>query len=82
MRAMVTGSTGLLGNNLVPFSMPTTRCRLWRDPSRKRDESLVTLQSNRGWRHSKPSRFAYDLKGIDIIFHTAAYSDIAPATTI
>ena len=44
MRALVTGSTGLLGNNLVPFSMPATRCGLWRDPKRKRDESLLTLQ--------------------------------------
>jgi hypothetical protein len=45
MRALVTGSTGLLGNNLfVRFSMPATRCGLWRDRRRKRDESLVTLE--------------------------------------
>jgi hypothetical protein len=56
MRAMVTGSTGLLETFWFP-----SRCRPrdvgFGEIHGKRDESLMKLQSNSAWRHSKGSRF-------------------------
>src|SRR5258708_24885470 len=75
MRALVTGSTGLLGNNLVRTLIDAGH-EVWalaRSKEKAQREvgdtaARVVLGDIRN-----VANFAYELRGIDVIFHTAAY---------
>ncbi len=75
MRAFVTGSTGLLGNNLVRILLNAGH-EVWalaRSKEKAQRElgdtaARVVLGDIRN-----VANFAYELRGIDAIFHTAAY---------
>ena len=75
MRALVTGSRGLLGNNLVRTLIDTGH-EVWAlaRSKEKAERELggtgvrIVLGDIRN-----VADFAYDLRGIDVIFHTAAY---------
>jgi len=75
MRALVTGSTGLLGNNLVRTLIDAGH-EVWalaRSKEKAQRElgdtaARVVLGDIRN-----VANFAYDLRAIDVIFHTAAY---------
>jgi len=75
MRAFVTGSTGPLGNNLVRILLQACH-EVWalaRSKEKAQRElgdtaARIVIGNIRNVRG-----FAYDLKGIDVVFHTAAY---------
>ena len=75
MRALVTGSTGLLGNNLVRTLIDAGH-EVWA-LARSREKAQRELGDTAarvvlGDIRNVPN-FAYELRGIDVIFHTAAY---------
>jgi dihydroflavonol-4-reductase len=75
MRAFVTGSTGLLGNNLVRTLLQAGH-EVWalaRSKEKARRELGDTAARMVVGDIRNIAEFAYDLKGIDVIFHTAAY---------
>ena len=75
MRAFVTGSTGLLGNNLVRTLLDAGH-EVWalaRSKEKAQRELGDTAVQVVVGDIRNVANFAYDLRGIDIIFHTAAY---------
>lgn len=75
MRALVTGSTGLLGNNLVR-TLPDAGHEVWalaRSKEKARRELGGAAVQVVVGDIRNVADFAYDLRGIDVIFHTAAY---------
>jgi len=75
MRAFVTGSTGLLGNSLVRTLLQAGH-EVWslaRSTERARRELGDTAARIVVGDVRNVAEFAYDLKGVDIVFHTAAY---------
>lgn len=75
MRAFVTGSTGLLGNNLVR-TLLDAGYEVWALARSKvkaqRELGHTAARVVLGDIRNVPN-FAYELRGIDVIFHTAAY---------
>lgn len=75
MRAFVAGSMGLLGNNLVRTLLDAGH-EVWALARSKekaqRELGHTAVQVVVGDIRHVPN-FAYDLRGIDVIFHTAAY---------
>src|SRR5258708_22846109 len=83
MRALVTGSTGLLGNNLVRTLIDAGH-EVWAlARSKEKAQREVGDTAARGVLGDirNVANFAYELRGIDVIFHTAAYfrEDYNPA---
>jgi len=75
MRAFVTGSTGLLGNSLVHTLLKAGH-EVWalaRSQEKARRELGDTGVRIVVGDVRNVAEFAYDLKGVDVIFHTAAY---------
>jgi len=75
MRTFVTGSTGLLGNNLVRILLQAGH-EVWalaRSKEKARRELGDTAARIVVGNIRNVPEFAYDLKGIDVVFHTAAY---------
>jgi dihydroflavonol-4-reductase len=75
MRAFVTGSTGLLGNNLVRTLLRAGH-EVWalaRSEEKARRELGDTAARIVAGDVRNVAEFAYCLKGIDVVFHTAAY---------
>jgi dihydroflavonol-4-reductase len=75
MRAFVTGSTGLLGNNLVRTLLQAGH-EVWalaRSEEKARRELGDTATRIVVGDVRNVAGFAYELKGVDILFHTAAY---------
>ena len=75
MRAFVTGSTGLLGNNLVR-TLLQAGYEVWalaRSKEKARRELGDTAARIVVGDVRNVAEFAYDLRGADVIFHTAAY---------
>jgi dihydroflavonol-4-reductase len=75
MRAFVTGSTGLLGNNLVRILLQAGH-EVWalaRSKEKARRELGDTAARQVIGDARNVADFAYDLRGVDVIFHTAAY---------
>jgi len=75
MRALVTGSTGLLGNNLVRTLLDAGH-EVWalaRSKEKAQRELGDTVARVVLGDIRNVANFAYDLRGIDVIFHTAAY---------
>lgn len=75
MRAFVTGSTGLLGSNLVR-TLINSGHEVWalaRSKEKARRELGDTAVHVVLGDIRNVADFAYDLRGIDVIFHTAAY---------
>ena len=75
MRAVVTGSTGLLGNNLVRTLLQAgygvwALARSKEKAGRELGDTAARIVE--GDVRNVPE-FAYDLRGADVIFHTAAY---------
>jgi len=76
MRAFVTGSTGLLGNNLVRTLLQAGH-EVWalaRCKEKARRELGDTTARIIVGDVRNVAEFAYDLRGTDVLFHTAAYS--------
>jgi dihydroflavonol-4-reductase len=75
MRAFVTGSTGLLGNNLVRTLLEAGHevIALARSASKGRRELGDTPARIVIGDMADVARFADALKGVDVVFHTAAY---------
>ncbi len=76
MRAFVTGSTGLLGNNLVRTLLQAGH-EVWslaRSTERARRELGDTAARIVVGDVRNVAEFAYDLKGVDIVFHTGCKS--------
>jgi len=75
MRAFVTGSTGLLGNNLVRSLLQAGHevLALARSKDKARRELGDTTARIIIGDVRNLADFAYDLKGVDVLFHTAAY---------
>ena len=75
MRAFVTGSTGLLGNNLVRI-LHQAGHEVWA-LARSKEKAQQTLGDMAArivvGDIRKVAEFAPCLKGIDVLFHTAAY---------
>jgi len=74
MRTFVTGSTGLLGNNLVRILLQAGH-EVWalaRSKEKARRELGDTSARIVVGNIRNVPEFAYDLKGIDVVFHTAA----------
>jgi dihydroflavonol-4-reductase len=75
MRAFVTGSTGLLGNNLVRTLLQAGH-EVWalaRSKEKARRELGDTTARIIVGDVRNVAEFAYDLRGTDVLFHTAAY---------
>jgi dihydroflavonol-4-reductase len=75
VRTFVTGSTGLLGNNLVRTLLQAGH-EVWalaRSKEKARRELGDTAARIVVGDIRNIAEFAYDLEGIDVIFHTAAY---------
>ena len=75
MRALVTGSTGLLGNNLVRTLIDAGH-EVWalaRSKEKAQRELSDTAARVVLGDIRNVANFAYELRGIDVIFHTAAY---------
>jgi dihydroflavonol-4-reductase len=75
MRALVTGSTGLLGNNLVRILLRAGH-QVWalaRSMGKARRELGDTAARIIVGDVRNVADFAYDLRGVDVVFHTAAY---------
>src|SRR5438876_11940024 len=75
MRAFVTGSTGLLGNNLARLLLRAGH-EVWalaRSEEKARRELGDTAARIVVGDVRKVDEFAYDLKGVEEVFHTAAY---------
>jgi dihydroflavonol-4-reductase len=75
MRAFVTGSTGLLGNNLVR-TLLQGGYEVWalaRSKEKARRELGDTAARIIVGDVRNVAEFAYDLRGTDVVFHTAAY---------
>lgn len=75
MRAFVTGSTGLLGNNLVRTLLGAGH-EVWalaRSTEKARRELGDTAARIIAGDVRNVAEFAYELRGIDVVFHTAAY---------
>ena len=75
MRALVTGSTGLLGNNLVRTLIEAGH-EVWalaRSKEKAQRELSDTAARVVLGDIRNVANFAYELRGIDVIFHTAAY---------
>ena len=75
MRAFVTGSTGLLGNNLVRTLLQAGH-EVWalaRSKEKARRELGDTAARIVVGDVRNVAEFAYDLRGADVLFHTAAY---------
>ena len=75
MRAFVTGSTGLLGNNLVRTLLHAGHdvWALARSKEKARRELGDTAARIIVGDVRNVAQFAYDLRGADVLFHTAAY---------
>src|SRR5258708_4945254 len=75
MRAFVTGSTGLLGNNLVRTLLRAGYevLALARSKEKARRELGDTKARIVVGDVRNVAEFAYELRGADVIFHTAAY---------
>ena len=75
MRALVTGSTGLLGNNLVRTLIDAGH-EVWA-LARSKEKAQLELSDTAArvvlGDIRNVAKFAYELRGIDVIFHTAAY---------
>src|SRR4030088_373226 len=75
MRAFVTGSTGLLGNNLVRI-LHQAGHEVWalaRSKEKARRELGDTAAHIVVGDVRNVAEFANDLRGVDVVFHTAAY---------
>jgi dihydroflavonol-4-reductase len=75
MRAFVTGSTGLLGNNLVRTLLQAGH-EVWalaRSKEKAQRELGDTAARIIVGDVRNVAEFAYDLRGADVLFHTAAY---------
>jgi len=75
MRAFVTGSTGLLGNNLVRTLLQAGH-EVWalaRSKEKARRELGDTTARIIVGDVRNVAEFAYDLRGTNVLFHTAAY---------
>jgi len=75
MRAFVTGSTGLLGNNLVRTLLQAGHevwalARSKEKAQRELGDTAVRIVLGDV---RNVAEFAYDLKGVEVVFHTAAY---------
>ncbi len=78
MPAFVTGSTGLLGNNLARTLLEAGH-EVWalaRSKEKARRELGDTAAHIVVGDVRNVAGFAYDLEGIDVVFHTAAYQVI------
>ena len=75
MKAFVTGSTGLLGNNLVRTLLEAGHevCALARSKEKGRTQLGDTAARIVIGDIRNVAEFAYKLKGVDVVFHTAAY---------
>src|ERR1700741_3074230 len=76
MRALVTGSTGLLGNNLVRtlFDAGHEVWALARSTEKSQREVGHTAARVVGGGNRNLDHFLYELSGIDVIFHTATHT--------
>lgn len=75
MKAFVTGSTGLLGNNLVRTLLEGGH-EVW-GLARSKEKARTQLGDTTAriviGDVRNVAEFAYELKGVDVVFHTAAY---------